>query len=75
MVTGLASRMDTMNNIQVILWILMSIVQGVFIGPTAVGVHQFLSNTLNLKIINDMQVVDITVKEAEKIYTKTGQGQ
>ncbi|MDU3086829.1 MAG: hypothetical protein E6705_02840 [Peptoniphilus harei] len=53
----------------------MSIVQGVFIGPTAVGVHQFLSNTLNLKIINDMQVVDITVKEAEKIYTKTGQGQ
>lgn len=53
----------------------MSIVQGVFLGPTAVGVHQFLSNTLNLKIINDTQVVDIAVKEAEQIYTNIGQGQ
>ncbi len=75
LVTSLANRMDPMNNIQVIVWILMSIGQGVFLGATAVGVHQFLSNTLNLKIINDMEVVDIAVKAAEQIYRNIGQGQ
>lgn len=42
MITSLANKYDVMNTVQIIVWILMSIGQGVFLGTTSVGVHQLL---------------------------------
>lgn len=42
MITSLANRYDAMNTVQIIVWILMSIGKGVFLGTTSVGVHQLL---------------------------------
>lgn len=42
LVTSLANKYEPMNTIQIIVWVMMSIGQGVFLGATSVGVHQFL---------------------------------
>ena len=41
LITSLASKYEPMNNVQIIVWILMGIGQGVFLGAASVGVHQF----------------------------------
>ena len=41
LITSLASKYEPMTNVQIIVWILMGVGQGVFLGAASVGVHQF----------------------------------
>ena len=41
LITSLASKYEPMTNVQIVVWILMGIGQGVFLGAASVGVHQF----------------------------------
>lgn len=63
LVTSLANRMDPMNNIQIVVWILMSIGQGVFLGATAVGVHQFFKQHTEFKNLKDWEMKEDLIKE------------
>ncbi|WP_148465269.1 phage holin family protein [Peptoniphilus harei] len=63
LVTSLANRMDPMNSIQIVVWILMSIGQGVFLGATAVGVHQFFKQHTEFKNLKDWEMKEDLIKE------------
>lgn len=63
LITSLASRIDPMNRIQIIVWILMSIGQGVFLGATAVGVHQFFKQHSEFKNLKQWESKEELIKE------------
>lgn len=66
LVTSLANRMDPMNNIQIVVWILMSIGQGVFLGATAVGVHQFFKQHSEFKSLRRWEDKEELIKEIKE---------
>lgn len=41
LITSLATKYEPMSTVQIIVWVLMGIGQGVFLGAASVGVHQF----------------------------------
>lgn len=63
LITSLASRIDPMNRIQIIVWILMSTGQGVFLGATAVGVHQFFKQHSEFKNLKQWESKEELIKE------------
>lgn len=63
LITSLASRIDPMNRIQMIVWILMSTGQGVFLGATAVGVHQFFKQHSEFKNLKQWESKEELIKE------------
>ena len=63
LITSLASRIDPMNRIQIIVWILMSTGQGVFLGATAVGVHQFFKKHSKFKNLKQWESKEELIKE------------
>lgn len=63
LITSLASRIDPMNRIQIIVWILMSTGQGVFLGATAVGVHQFFKQHTEFKNLKQWESKEELIKE------------
>lgn len=63
LITSLANRMDPMNKIQIIVWILMSTGQGVFLGATAVGVHQFFKQHTEFKNLKQWESKEELIKE------------
>lgn len=63
LITSLASRIDPMNRVQIIVWILMSIGQGVFLGATAVGVHQFFKQHSEFKNLKQWESKEELIKE------------
>ncbi len=63
LITSLASRIDPMNRIQIIVWILMSVGQGVFLGATAVGVHQFFKQHSEFKNLKQWESKEELIKE------------
>lgn len=66
LITSLANRMDPMNKIQIIVWILMSIGQGVFLGATAVGVHQFFKQHSEFKNLKKWEYKEELIKEIKE---------
>lgn len=66
LITSLANRMDPMNKIQIIVWILMSIGQGVFLGATAVGVHQFFKQHTEYKNLKTWEEKENLIKEIKE---------
>lgn len=66
LITSLANRMDPMNKIQIIVWILMSIGQGVFLGATAVGVHQFFKQHTEYKNLKTWEEKENIIKEIKE---------
>ncbi|UHR03235.1 phage holin family protein [Peptoniphilus sp. GNH] len=66
LITSLANRMDPMNKIQIIVWILMSIGQGVFLGATAVGVHQFFKQHMEYKNLKTWESKEKLREEIKK---------
>lgn len=66
LITSLANRMDPMNKIQIIVWILMSVGQGVFLGATAVGVHQFFKQHTEFKNLKQWESKAELIKEIKK---------
>lgn len=66
LITSLASRIDPMNRIQIIVWILMSTGQGVFLGATAVGVHQFFKQHSEFKNLKQWESKEELIKEIKK---------
>lgn len=74
LITSLANRMDSMNKIQIIVWILMSVGQGVFLGATAVGVHQLFkqhSEFKNLKKWEDKEELIKEIKESMEVENES----
>lgn len=63
LITSLASRIDPMNKVQIIVWILMSTGQGVFLGATAVGVHQFFKQHSEFKNLKQWESKEELIKE------------
>ncbi len=63
LITSLASRIDPMNRIQIIVWILMSVGQGVFLGATAVGAHQFFKQHSEFKNLKQWESKEELIKE------------
>ena len=63
LITSLASRMDPMNIVQIIVWILMSTGQGVFLGAAAVGVHQFFKQHTECKNLKQWESREELIKE------------
>lgn len=63
LITSLASRIDPMNRIQIIVWILMSTGQGVFLGATAVGAHQFFKQHTEFKNLKQWESKEELIKE------------
>lgn len=63
LITSLASRIDPMSRIQIIVWILMSVGQGVFLGATAVGVHQFFKQHSEFKNLKQWESKEELIKE------------
>ena len=63
LITSLASRIDPMNRIQIIVLILMSTGQGVFLGATAVGVHQFFKQHSEFKNLKQWESKEELIKE------------
>ena len=66
LITSLANRLDPMNKIQIIVWILMSIGQGVFLGATAVGVHQFFKQHTEYKNLKTWEEKENLIKEIKE---------
>lgn len=66
LITSLANRMDPMNKIQIIVWILMSVGQGVFLGATAVGVHQFFKQHSEFKNLKQWESKEELIKELKE---------
>lgn len=66
LITSLASRIDPMNRIQIIVWILMSVGQGVFLGATAVGVHQFFKQHSEFKNLKQWESKEELIKEIKE---------
>lgn len=66
LITSLANRMDPMNKIQIIVWILMSVGQGVFLGATAVGVHQFFKQHTEFKNLKQWESKEELIKEIKE---------
>lgn len=66
LITSLANRIDPMNKIQIIVWILMSVGQGVFLGATAVGVHQFFKQHTEFKNLKQWESKEELIKEIKK---------
>ena len=66
LITSLASRIDPMNRIQIIVWILMSTGQGVFLGATAVGVHQFFKQHTEFKNLKQWESKEELIKEIKE---------
>lgn len=49
LITSLANKYEPMNTVQIIVWVMMSIGQGIFLGATSVGVHQFFKQHMEYK--------------------------
>ena len=63
LITSLASRIDPMNRIQIIVLILMSTGQKIFLGATAVGVHQFFKQHSEFKNLKQWESKEELIKE------------
>lgn len=66
LITSLANRIDPMNKIQIVVWILMSVGQGVFLGATAVGVHQFFKQHSEFKSLKKWEDKEELIKEIKE---------
>ena len=66
LITSIANRIDPMNKIQIIVWILMSIGQGIFLGAASVGVHQFFKQHTEYKNLKTWEEKENLIKEIKE---------
>lgn len=63
LITSLANKIEPMSDVQIVVWILMSIGQGIFLGATAVGVHQLFKQHVEFKNLKEWEAKEDLIKE------------
>lgn len=70
LITSLSNKLDPMTTSQIIVWILMSIGQGVFLGATAVGAHQFFKQHQEYNNLKSWEIKNELKKKIENKIKK-----
>lgn len=63
LIVSLANKYEPMSTLQIITWILMSIGQGIFLGASAVGVHQIFKQQMAYSKLSKWEEKENLIKE------------
>lgn len=66
LVVSLASKYDPMTPYQIVVWLLMGIGQGIFLGAASVGVHQFFKQHTEYKNLKTWEEKENLIKEIKE---------
>lgn len=66
LVVSLANKFEPMTPLQLVVWIMMGIGQGVFLGTAAVGVHQLLKQHQNYQQMKTWEEKESLKEEVRK---------